>query len=66
MATKTTTVTFRMDPAVKDLLRVAASKEHRSIANMLEWMILMYAETNGVEISPARRKKVGGKPSGNL
>jgi len=55
-----------MDPAVKDLLRVAASKEHRSIANMLEWMILMYAETNGVEISPARRKKVGGKPSGNL
>jgi hypothetical protein len=66
MATKTTTVTFRMDPAVKELLRVAASREHRSIANMIEWMILRYAETNGVGVSPARRKKVIGKPSRNL
>ena len=36
MATaKTTTLTFRIEPALKETLRVAAEKEHRSIANMV-------------------------------
>lgn len=44
MATKTTTVTFRMAPAVKETLRISAEKERRSIANMIEVMILEYAK----------------------
>ena len=36
---KTTTLTFRIEPALKEALRQAAEQEHRSIANMVEVMI---------------------------
>ena len=37
MATgKTTTLTFRIEPELKEALRTAAQQEHRSIANMVE------------------------------
>ncbi len=40
MATaKTTTLTFRIEPGLKDVLRMAADREHRSITNMVEVMI---------------------------
>lgn len=48
--TKTATVTFRIDPAVKDALRAAAAREHRSIANMVEVLILDYCEHHGIAI----------------
>lgn len=44
MATKTTTVTFRMNPSVKEMLRVAAEMERRSVANMIEVMVLIYTK----------------------
>ena len=51
MATgKTTTLTFRIEPALKDGLRAAAENEHRSIANMVEVMIRDYCGRNGVTI----------------
>ena len=35
MATaKTTTLTFRIEPELKEVLRTAANREHRSIANI--------------------------------
>jgi len=40
--TKTATLTFRIEPGLKEALRVAAEKEHRSIANMVEVMIREY------------------------
>ena len=40
--TKTATVTFRIDPEVKDALQQAAENEHRSLANMIEVMIRAY------------------------
>jgi len=43
MATgKTTTLTFRIEPSLKDALRMAAEREHRSIANMVEVLIRDY------------------------
>jgi len=48
--TKTATVTFRIDPAVKEALRTAATREHRSIANMVEVLIRDYCERNGIAI----------------
>jgi hypothetical protein len=33
---KTSTLTFRIAPALKEALRTAAVREHRSIANMVE------------------------------
>jgi hypothetical protein len=51
MATaKTTTLTFRIEPGLKEALRTAAAREHRSIANMVEVLILDYCERNGIAI----------------
>ena len=51
MATaKTTALSLRIDPFVKEGLRVLAEKEHRSIANMIEMMIRDYCKRNGVPI----------------
>ena len=53
MATgKTSTLTFRIEPALKDALRAAAEKEHRSIANMVAVMIRTYCGNNDVQIPP--------------
>jgi hypothetical protein len=51
MATaKTTTLTFRIEPALKEALRTAAAREHRSIANMIEVMIRDHCGRNGIAI----------------
>jgi hypothetical protein len=61
MATgKTTTLTFRIEPALKDALRAAAVNEHRSIANMVAVMIRDYCGRNGITIqqhAPLVQKK---------
>ena len=52
MATgKTTTLTFRIEPGLKEGLRAAADREHRSIANMVEVLIRDYCGRNGIAIS---------------
>ena len=52
MATgKTSTLTFRVAPALKEALRTAAEREHRSIANMIEVLIRDYCGRNGIMIS---------------
>ena len=52
MATgKTTTLTFRIKPALKEALRVAAEREHRSIANMVEVLIRDYCGRNDITIA---------------
>ncbi len=51
MATaKTTTLTFRIEPNLKDAVRTAADREHRSIANMIEVMIRDYCGRVGVVV----------------
>ncbi len=52
MATgKTATLTFRIEPVLKEALRMAAAREHRSIANMVEILIRDYCERNSMNIS---------------
>lgn len=54
MATsKTATLSFRIDPGLKEALRIAADLEHRSIANMVEVLIRDYCEQRGIEIPPS-------------
>ena len=51
MATaKTSTLTFRIEPELKEALRTAAQNEHRSIANMVAVLIRDYCELNEIEI----------------
>jgi hypothetical protein len=47
---KTATLSFRIEPGLKDALRAAADQEHRSIANMVEVMIREYCGGNGIAI----------------
>ena len=47
---KTATLTFRIDPHLKEGLREAAIREHRSIANMVEVLIRNYCEQHGISI----------------
>lgn len=47
---KTATLTFRIDPGLKEALRIAADQEHRSIANMVEVLIRSYCEQNGISV----------------
>ena len=47
---KTATLSFRIEPGLKEALRTAAEQEHRSIANMVEVMIREYCGRNGVTI----------------
>ena len=47
---KTTTLTFRIEPGLKEGLRAAADREHRSIANMIEVLIRDYCGRNGITI----------------
>lgn len=54
MATgKTTTLTFRIEPELKEALRTAAEREHRSIANMVAVLIMDYCERNEIPLAQA-------------
>ena len=48
--TKTTTLTFRIEPNLKEALRTASESDHRSIANMIEVMIREYCGRVGIAI----------------
>lgn len=39
---KTATLTFRIEPELKEVVRVASANEHRSIANLIAVMIRDY------------------------
>jgi len=48
--TKTATLNLRINPSLKEALRIAALKEHRSIANMVELLIREYCVARGIPI----------------
>lgn len=48
---KTATLTFRIEPELKEAVRIASVNEHRSIANMIAVMIRDYCGRVGVEIA---------------
>lgn len=48
--TKTATLNLRIDPALKEALRIAALREHRSVANMVECLIREHCMSRGIAI----------------
>lgn len=46
---KDETVSIRTSKGIKSLLKAAAEREHRSIASMVEVLILEYAHQHGLE-----------------
>jgi len=47
---KTATLNLRIDPAIKEALREAASQEQRSIANMVEVLIRKHCTEAGIPV----------------
>ena len=60
---KTTTLNLRVDPAIKEAIREAASRDHRSIANMIEILIRRHCEVVGITI-PEQQALFGDDPDG--
>lgn len=50
--TKTATLTLRIPPEVKELLGAAAQADRRSLANMLEVIVIDYCERRGIRLVP--------------
>ncbi len=48
--TKTKTLTLRIDPLIKEGLRIVAEQEHRSMTNMIEVMIKEYCQQHNVTV----------------
>ena len=48
--TKISTLNLRIDPSIKDAVREAAAKEHRSVANMVEVLIRRHCDQMGITI----------------
>lgn len=47
---KVTTLNLRLDPAVKEAIRIAALRDNRSITNMIEVLIRRHCEDVGITI----------------
>ena len=47
---KVATLNLRIDPAIKEALRVAAEQEHRSVANLIEVLVRRHCEQVGIVI----------------
>ncbi len=54
---KDETVSIRTSADIKQLLRMAAEKEHRSIASMMEVLILNYAQEHGLKADASQEKR---------
>ena len=52
---KTETVNLRLSPRMKELLRVAAEQEHRTLSNMIEALVLDYCESKGIPVGPGEK-----------
>lgn len=53
---KSTNLNLRIAPEVREALRHAAEREHRSVSNMVEYLIVYYCQTNGIEIKKPAAK----------
>jgi hypothetical protein len=47
---KTATLNLRIDPIVKEAARIAAMKDQRSVANMIEVLIRRHCEEIGIPV----------------
>jgi len=58
---KDTTYTFRINSKLKEALAVAAKKDRRTIASLLEKITVDYLEKQGIEWEAEEKRKRGKK-----
>jgi hypothetical protein len=61
--TKISTLNLRIEPGVKEAVREAAAREHRSVANMIEMLIRRHCSQAGIAI-PEQYELSKGAPNG--
>ena len=61
--TRISTLNLRIHPALKDAVREAAAREHRSVANMVEMLIRRHCSEAGITI-PEQSELFPGNPNG--
>ncbi len=61
--TKISTLNLRIEPGIKDAVREAAAREHRSVANMVEMLIRRHCEQAGISI-PEKSELMPGNVNG--
>ena len=54
MDRKTETLNLRVSPDLKDLLRLASTREHRTLSNMVEYLVREHCERNQIASPPSR------------
>ena len=57
--TRSAVLNLRVDPALKEALRVAADRDHRSVANMVEWLVRRHCEAAGISIPRQAQLSLG-------
>ena len=61
--TKISTLNLRIEPGLKEAVREAAAREHRSIANMIEMLIRRHCDKSGITV-PEQNDFFPGTPNG--
>jgi uncharacterized protein (DUF1778 family) len=59
-AEKTVSMSFRVSPRFKSLLQQAATRENRSLTNMLEALLYAHCEQHGLQEPPAKTARPKG------
>lgn len=54
---KTATMTLRVDPQVKAVAALAAKRDHRSLTNLIEVLILNHCNTLGIKSTTLGQKE---------
>ena len=60
MDRKTETLNLRVTPELKDLLRLASTREHRTLSNMVEYLVREHCERHQI-VTPSQRSSAGRK-----
>lgn len=50
MERKTETLNLRVTPELKELLRQASSRDHRTLSNMVEFLVREHCERNHIAV----------------
>ena len=57
MDRKTETLNLRVSPEMNELVRVAAARDHRTIANFIEVLVREHCERLGIAAGPMLTKR---------
>jgi hypothetical protein len=53
---KTASMTLRIEPAVKHAAKIAARADRRSVASLIEWLIVRHCNANKIKVQTDSRR----------